>query len=208
MQLSDPCIISGGTQLCDPKNGKILWQCNIEKRNVRAVKTALLKYPAYRLVINDFSEDDYFNGGLSPGEIDPDQDIFFADYVFVPDGVAGQIIKQLTMIKGITCLLGTSQRPGHKDIHITNHLATKEHAVTQLLRQLHVDRQNTWGFGDALNDVHLFNAVNVKVAMGNAIKELQQLADIVIEPVHDDGLAQYFEQLALSADQKNNRTQA
>lgn len=196
MDLVDQCIISGGTQICDPRTGKILWQCNIEKADVQAIKEILIKYPGYKLVINDFSEDDYFNGGFPPEQLDSNQNIFFADYVFVPDDIAITIAKELGSIEGITCILGTSQKPGHKDMHMTNRAATKEHAVAELLAELHVERQNTWGFGDALNDAHLFNGVNTKLAMGNAIQELKDQADEVIAPVSEDGLAVYFERLA------------
>jgi hydroxymethylpyrimidine pyrophosphatase-like HAD family hydrolase len=143
MNLVDPCIISGGTQICDPKDGTILWQCNIEKADVGAIKEILVKHPGYGLVINDFSENNYFGGGFPPDQLDPDQDIFFADYVFVPDDIAVVIAEELKTIKGITCILGASQKPGRKDIHMTNHLATKEHAIAELLTRLKVDRQHT-----------------------------------------------------------------
>ncbi len=198
MSLIDPCIISGGTQICDPKDGTILWQCNLEKADVQAIKDALIKYPGHRLIINDFSEDDYFNGGFPADQLDTHQDIFFADYIFVPDEIAAVIATELKTIKGITCILATAQKPGHRDIHITNSVATKEHAVAELLTHLKVDRKNTWGFGDALNDVHLFSAVNTKVAMANAVQELKDQADEIIAPVSEDGLAQYFEQLAVN----------
>lgn len=51
------------------------------------------------------------------------------------------------------------------------------------------------GIGDGANDIHLFNAVGLKVAMGNAVPSLKEKADIVIGHVTDDGLAQYFEDL-------------
>ncbi|HEU5187391.1 MAG TPA: HAD-IIB family hydrolase [Candidatus Saccharimonadales bacterium] len=200
MGLIDPCIISGGTQICDPKDGTILWQCNIQKADVQAIKATLTKHSGYGLVINDFSEDDYFGGGFPAEQLDTDQDMFFADYIFVPDDVAIVIAEELKAIQGIICILATAQKPGHKDIHMTNSVATKEHAVAELLARLKVDRQNAWGFGDALNDTHLFNAVGTKVAMVNAIQELKDLADEVIAPVSEDGLARYFERLAAATE--------
>jgi Cof subfamily protein (haloacid dehalogenase superfamily) len=195
MSLVDPCIISGGTQICNPKDGKILWQCDIEKSDVRAIKQVLVKYPGHGLIINDFSENDYFGGGVPAEQLNPEKEIFFADLIFVPDEIATVITKELQSIRGITVIPATSQKPRHKDIHMTNNDATKEHSIAELLTKLDVHRKNTWGFGDALNDVHLFNAVNTKVAMGNAVPELKELANEVIAPVSEDGLAQYFEKL-------------
>jgi HAD superfamily hydrolase (TIGR01484 family) len=196
LALIDPCIISGGTQICNPTDGSILWQCNIEKDDIRKIKDILIKHPGYRLIMNDFSEDDYFNGGISPDKLDTKQEIFFVDYIFVPDDIAAEIAKELEEITGIECILATAQKPRHRDIHMTNHVATKEHAVAELLHMIGVDKPNTWGFGDALNDVHLFNAVTTKVAMGNAVQELKDMADEIVPPVNEEGLAQYFERLA------------
>lgn len=42
------------------------------------------------------------------------------------------------------------------------------------------------------NDVHLFEAVGHKVAMGNGTEKLQSLADEVIDSVDEDGLARFI----------------
>lgn len=196
LSLVDPCVISGGTQICDPRTGEILWQCNISKSDMEVVKSTLMEYPEYGVIMNDFSQEDYESGGIPIDQLDIKQDMFFVVYPYVPLEVATVIANKLRALQGIKCLLGTSQREGYKDIHITNSAATKEHAIAELLTRLKVGRQNTWGFGDALNDIHLFNAVDTKVAMGNAIQELKDQADEVIAPVSEDGLAQYFESLA------------
>lgn len=78
---------------------------------------------------------------------------------------------------------------------ITDLDGTKEHAVAELLKMLAIDKENAVGVGDGHNDLHLFNAVGHKVAMGNAVDEMKQSADVVIGSVQDDGLAKYFEEL-------------
>lgn len=196
MRLVDPCVIAGGTQICDPRTGAILWQCNIDRADAETVKQVLIRHPGYGVILNDFSQEEYVSGGVPADQVDTNQDIFFIVYTYVPLDVATAIADELKALQGIICLLGTSQRAGYKDIHITNREATKEHAVAELLARLKVNPRDTWGFGDALNDIHLFNAVNTKVAMGNAVQELKDQADEVIAPVTEEGLAQYFERLA------------
>lgn len=88
-----------------------------------------------------------------------------------------------------------AQRTGFNDIHITNRNATKEHAIKKLLKIVNIDRENTIGVGDGHNDIHLFNAVNHKVAMGNAVNELKVASDEVISNVDEEGFAQYLESL-------------
>ena len=110
--------------------------------------------------------------------------------------VASQIKGRIDQLDGITATLVASQRPGLKDLHITNDFATKEHAITELFKITQIDVDKTIGVGDGHNDLHLFNAVKTKVAMGNAVPELKEAADRVIGRVDDDGLADYLGELA------------
>jgi HAD superfamily hydrolase (TIGR01484 family) len=195
MGLVDPCIISGGTQICDPQTGKILWQCNINPEDIQAIKNVLIRHPGYGIVINDFSEDDYFGGGFPPEELDSSQEVYFADYVFVPENIARRIAGELDTITGITYALGTSQKAGLKDLHIMSKTGTKAHSIAKLLSLIKVDPKNTEGFGDAMNDIPLFEAVHKRVAVANGVPEIKHLADEIIPPVSEDGFAQYLERL-------------
>ena len=88
-----------------------------------------------------------------------------------------------------------AQKPGCRDLHFINEFATKEHTIAELLKHLHIDKKDTIGVWDGHNDIHLFNAVGYKIAMGNAVEDLKQRADIIIGNVQDDGLATYLESL-------------
>src|SRR5688572_7798491 len=66
MHLVDPCIISAGTQICNPTTGEILWQKVIPEDSLEQVLSVLQQYPDYKLLHNDGTEDDYFHGGVSP----------------------------------------------------------------------------------------------------------------------------------------------
>jgi HAD superfamily hydrolase (TIGR01484 family) len=195
LELEDPCIISGGTQICDPKTGKILQQTDIADEAVSSVMEVLFDYDRYGVVLNDFSEDEYHNGGTKPSELVIPPNVYFMDFIYLPEKVALEAITRLQKIDGITCALGVSHSPNQKDIHITNSGATKEHAIMELLGMLSVDPRNTIGAGDAGNDIHLFNAVHQKVAMANAVGELKAASDVVIGDVVDDGLATFIESL-------------
>ena len=111
---------------------------------------------------------------------------------FVPDAIAEEVYRILTQIEGIAVVIVVSRNPGCRDIHVVHASATKEHAIAELLKLLRVDRNDTIGIGDGYNDIHLFNAVNSKVAMGNAVPELNKSADKNIGLVSEDGLAQYL----------------
>ncbi len=199
MKLVDPCVISSGTQICDPSNGKILWQSNLETVDLEEALRIIKQYPNYMAVYNEYTEDDYLYGGTPPTELKIDGPVYILEQKFVPQRVAPEIVARLTAIEGIACTLVVAQRPGFNDIHITNRNATKEHAVDKLLTILKVDKEDTIGIGDGHNDIHLFNAVRHRVAMENSVEELKVAADEVIGNVVNDGFAAFLEKLAHKA---------
>lgn len=196
LHLTDPCIISAGTQICDPRSGKILWQKVIPDRALADVISVLKEFPEYKVLHNDGTEEDYFHGGVSPSAFVHTEPVYFLEQVFVPDHIAVKIYEKLQRIPDVTCVMVIAQKPGTRDLHVINHAATKEHAVAELIQRIGVDRTNTIGIGDSHNDIHLFRGVEKKIAMGNSIKELKDMADEIIGTAADDGLATYFKRLS------------
>ncbi len=196
LNLMDPCIISGGAQICDPKTGEIVWQCNIESAAIKEVVKIAKNYPEYKVLYNDYKMDDYLHGGTKPADLHINKPVHFLEITFIPEKIAPSILDELKSIQGIGVTLTVAMRDGFKDIHVTNKDATKEHAITELIRTLGIKQQDTIGIGDGHNDLHLFNAVAHKVAMGNAVEELKAAADEVIGHVSNDSFAEYLESLA------------
>ncbi len=195
LDLKDLCIISGGTQICDPQTGEIVWQKDIKEQSLREAIVIYSENGDQRLIFNDYTEDDYFNGGVLPKDFDCSVKVNWLSQSFVPDDLAIKMQKKLEAVEGITCVMVVSQKKGCRDLHTVNESATKEHAIAELLARLNVSRKDAIGVGDGHNDIHLFNAVDTKVAMGNAVKELKKTADLIIGSVQDDGLAKYFEEI-------------
>lgn len=196
LSLVDPCIISAGTQICNPATGEILWQCDIDTVDMRAVLAIAKEYPSYKVLYNDNDEDAYLNGGLDAADLELDGPVYFFELIFVSQSIVPEIVARLSTIEGIAVTLAVAQRAECNDIHITNRNATKEHAIAELLEILNVHRDDTIGVGDGHNDIHLFKAVNHKVAMGNAVDELKNASDEMIGLVTDDGFAEYLEELS------------
>ena len=75
---------------------------------------------------------------------------------------------------------------------------TKGTAVKHVYEQLHISKENTYAFGDGINDKEMLQLVGHGIAMGNAIDELKEVADEITLPVTEDGIADYFEKKLLS----------
>ena len=194
MGLSGPAIVAGGTKVIDSQTFKELWSYEIPSEAVNQLKKLVPTLP-YGCLWNDYTEDDYLNGGWRGASMPADIDLYFFELVFVPEDEVPEVIKKLTQIPDIVATVVVAQRQGMKDIHITNARATKEHAIQEVEAMIHVPKEQMIGVGDGHNDLHIYNAVGHRVAMANAVPELKEAADEVIESVRDEGLAKYFERL-------------
>lgn len=77
-------------------------------------------------------------------------------------------------------------------LEIYSKTASKYHAVQFLREHYHYDRVVC--FGDNRNDLPLFEASDYKVAVGNAVIELQEKADQIIGYHYDDGVALWLKE--------------
>lgn len=195
LNLVDPCIISAGTQICNPQTGAIFDEKLIPNKSLKLAIKILQQNPSYKLLYNDYPENDYLFGGIDPEKFIARENVYFLEQIFVPEDIALETFQKLNMIEGITCVMVVAQKPGLKDLHIINKNATKEHAIVKLLRRLNINIKDTIGIGDGHNDIHLFNAVHYKVAVGNAVPELKERADLIVDSVENDGMAKYLKTL-------------
>ena len=70
--------------------------------------------------------------------------------------------------------------------------ATKAKAVLKLKERLGCDKVVV--FGDSLNDLPMFEIADVSCAVANAMDEVKEAADIVIDSNEEDGVARYISQ--------------
>ncbi len=74
---------------------------------------------------------------------------------------------------------------------------TKGKAVDKLLEHLGAKIEDTIAIGDANVDIPLLEHCAIKVAMGNGSDEIKEIADLVTDPVDQDGLYNAFVKLGL-----------
>ncbi|MCX4341720.1 MAG: HAD family hydrolase [Lachnospiraceae bacterium] len=70
---------------------------------------------------------------------------------------------------------------------------TKEKAILAICDACHVDAANIIAFGDDFADIGMLKMCGVGVAMGNAIKEVKDIADVITLSNEEDGVAAYLE---------------
>ena len=90
----------------------------------------------------------------------------------------------------MACIKAASYKGDHLvDVYFSHSNATKQHAVFELANILGISNDEIIGIGDGYNDFPLLMGSGLKVAMGNAVSELKEIADYIAPTVDDDGLA-------------------
>lgn len=188
--LTDPCIVGGGTSIMNPVSGQILDQALLPTNVITRVQQASAPF-GYDVHL-----------GSTATQVRPathGQPVKHPQpYVLlqqVSDGDITNLMQALATIPEIVAAASPDFDGGHT-IQITNHDATKEHRIKQLLDQLGVKREQTIGVGDGDNDIHLFASVGHRIAMGNASEQLKSIANEIAPPISQDGLAYIIEHYA------------
>lgn len=82
----------------------------------------------------------------------------------------------------------TFYRNSPYSIDIVQKGASKGEGVKKLVSKLGLSGVPTFGFGDGLNDLALFEGCDTSIAMGNAVDEAKQAADYITTKNTDNGI--------------------
>lgn len=66
--------------------------------------------------------------------------------------------------------------------------ASKAIGIKKILNAAGVKHENSFAFGDGINDIEMLQAVGNAIAMGNSIPELKKVADYVTDHVENKGI--------------------
>ncbi|EUJ33044.1 putative haloacid dehalogenase-like hydrolase [Listeria floridensis FSL S10-1187] len=74
---------------------------------------------------------------------------------------------------------------------------SKARGIRDMIQKLGFSMEDTYAFGDGLNDIDMLKEVGCGVAMGNAREELKAVADHVTDSVSEDGIMKGLKQIGL-----------
>ena len=64
----------------------------------------------------------------------------------------------------------------------------KQYAIDKLIKHLNIPKENTYAYGDGLNDIDMLEYCQYGIAVGNAKEALKEIADEVTEDIAEDGI--------------------
>ncbi len=79
--------------------------------------------------------------------------------------------------------------PDNHSLEIYSNEVSKATGILDVLKELHIELENSYCFGDGPNDIEMFETVGHPIAMGNAIDDIKQRAEIICPTVQDNGVA-------------------
>jgi Cof subfamily protein (haloacid dehalogenase superfamily) len=182
IELSSPCILSSGVQIFDPVTKKTLVEHILPSENLPFIYNAIEKL-GVQCIVQERENRVAFSSSYQPKN---------PFYVYIPtfsEELAASFAETIAEIPDLILHKMVAREPGRSDYVITNKMATKQEAVLTVARTLGIDPSEIIGVGDGYNDVPLLMACGLKVAMGNAVDELKEMADYVAPTVDEDGVA-------------------
>jgi hydroxymethylpyrimidine pyrophosphatase-like HAD family hydrolase len=80
---------------------------------------------------------------------------------------------------------------------LVNRKFDKGLGVRKIAEYYNVPIEDTYGFGDSMNDLEMIETVGHSVCMENGAEALKAVSDMICPSVEEDGLMKAFEELGL-----------
>jgi HAD superfamily hydrolase (TIGR01484 family) len=190
LELSGLCVASGGTQIYDPVTKKIIIEISLTKEAFKNIVSVGKRYP-YEFGIFNGNED------LPIGQVTEKDIILGVYFPDIPPEKCDELEDELKKIPDVAVHKMPSWEKGYIALDIVHCHATKLHGIMTVQKLLHIKKNEIIGVGDSYNDFQLLMASGLKIAMGNAIDELKNVADFIAPSVEDDGVAVVIEKFIL-----------
>ncbi len=194
LKLVAPCIITGGAQIIDPTTKKILLEKTISHKDIEEIT----QIGARMNVLFTIADAAYEEEIIYSKEYKPKRPL---DMYSQPLEIkkAQKFIEKISHISTIEAhkALGWEEK---EKVHIvlTNPEASKQYGVLEISKMLGIKKEEIIGVGEGYNDFSFLMSCGTKIAMGNAIDAIKQIADYVVPSVEEDGIAYLIEKFILS----------
>lgn len=135
--------------------------------------------PAYRHAADEAFSEDFFHEGVDVARVHAfNFDVYFEDAAHRT---------RITEALSESCLVNPHGPHPSADVTVLGY--GKGDAVRDVAVALGVAAEDTYAFGDGINDISMLEAAGHGVAMGNAVDEVKRVAEYVTSAIDDGGVA-------------------
>lgn len=185
LNLSGFAVVSGGAGIVDAKTGNPYQEHYLSNEQIETVCHRIKDVDsAITVWIQDNGVDYPYTDTYIPNK----------PFVVVAHQISEQqadiIGKQLETVPGIFCTKTVPYQKTVVDLNITHEKGTKQKAIETALSLLQITKNETIGIGDGYNDLSIFAATGIHVAVANAVQEIRERADYIAPAVEEDGVVE------------------
>ncbi len=206
VNLTAPIVTFQGAHVADPATGKVLWHVPLTSDMTAATLDALAGWDGVQAVgylgdeifVTELTEWARAYGertGVGVRVVDSDEFTSRSMSRIVVHG-EDEIIERLE---------SSLKDRFNGDMYVTRSLpyfceilhpsGGKDKALEWLCGHLGVSPDHTIAFGNGYNDVQMLEWARMSVAVGDAVEEVLEIADLVAPPMEEDGVAQVLDDL-------------
>lgn len=196
LKINSPVILDNGGTIYDPWRKKYLFRSDLNKEKIRDIYNFLRDEKDVHVQIVEGENRDHRVDTPEKMEGDRAAKIIILNITPVRAEEIYQKLNQIPTIHVTKSISGTA--PIKESIHITNSDATKQLAVGRLAEIMKIKTSEIIAIGDSYNDFPLLMACGLKVAMGNAVAEIKEIADYIAPSYKEDGVAEVIERYILN----------
>ena len=133
-----------------------------------------IQIPISYNVVRDFDVENVANGKIYKIES------------FTTDSHAEKTYRELMALPGLTGVID----PAHfSNVELYSDSQSKATGILKVLEHLNIPIEESYAFGDGLNDIEMMQTVGHALVMGNAQDALKPYAEHILPTVFDDGVA-------------------
>lgn len=191
LHIVSPCILNHGAEIYDPVKKKPIWEVVLTWKQAQEISEIFRGNGLPVYLFNDPLHKEYHGEKVS-------EPIYGLWSRGVTLDEVNKLEKDFRALRYVAINKTPSWDKIGMSLEITRSDATKQHAVSELIKLLELASGQIIGVGDSYNDFPLLMACGLKIAMGNAVPELKAIADFIAPSVDDDGVATVIEKFILN----------
>jgi Cof subfamily protein (haloacid dehalogenase superfamily) len=180
--------VNNGAQVVDISTKQIIAEQPIDQHDAESTVELLLKKQIPFYLKQDTFVSTIPGQFFRKGEKITKPYMIFTPEIFTLDQIEA-IFEELSHFSNLTLHKGHHYEKGIYSFNITHAKATKLHGINVILEKTGITKEEVIAVGDGYNDFPLLMASGLRVAMGNAVDELKEIAVHIAPSVHNDGVA-------------------